>query len=402
MRVSFEYSPKSATRSTPNWFSRVNHCEATQRRLAEQLGVLERIVETGEIPNESLVALYSGALVFLFPSRFEGFGWPIIEAQSCGCPVICSNRGPLPEVAGGSAWLRDIEDEDGFAADIVRLYIDEKLRNELIEQGDFTECLAVQSRNHDCQIFVALRASPESSMTIVRALTLFLPWPVRRWVLNWTFGYRIHRDSRIGFAWVFPAQLVMDAHSQIGHLTVCKGLELLELGPRARIGRGNWITGYPKGSAKHFTQQPERRPCLILGEHASITNRHLIDCTNAVSIGAFTTLAGFRSQILTHSIDMATSTNQCSAPVSIGKYCFVGYRLCPARGQPASRQFRAGCEVAPQQAVHKRILPLRGNAGKTGEEARSGPRIFLPPSWIRAVRLSGRSVPASSAVKLPK
>jgi glycosyltransferase involved in cell wall biosynthesis len=92
-------------------------------------------VETGEIPNESLVALYSGALVFLFPSRFEGFGWPIIEAQSCGCPVICSNRGPLPEVAGGSAWLRDIEDEDGFAADIVRLYIDEKLRNELIERG---------------------------------------------------------------------------------------------------------------------------------------------------------------------------------------------------------------------------------------------------------------------------
>jgi glycosyltransferase involved in cell wall biosynthesis len=108
---------------------------ATQRRLAEQLGVLDRIVETGEIPNESLVALYSGALVFLFPSRFEGFGWPIIEAQSCGCPVICSNRGPLPEVAGGSAWLRDIEDEDGFAADIVRLYIDEKLRNELIERG---------------------------------------------------------------------------------------------------------------------------------------------------------------------------------------------------------------------------------------------------------------------------
>ena len=160
-------------------------------------------------------------------------------------------------------------------------------------------------------------------MTIVKALTLFLPWPVRRWFLNWTFGYRIHRDSRIGFAWVFPAQLVMDAHSQIGHLTVCKGLELLELGPRARIGRGNWITGYPKGSAKHFTHQPERRPCLILGEHASITNRHLIDCTNAVSIGAFTTLAGFRSQILTHSIDMATST-QSSAPVSIGKYCFVG------------------------------------------------------------------------------
>jgi acetyltransferase-like isoleucine patch superfamily enzyme len=160
-------------------------------------------------------------------------------------------------------------------------------------------------------------------MMVLRALTLFLPWPLRRWVLSTMFGYRIDPSSRIGFAWIFPTELVMEAHSRIGHLTVCKGLERLDVGPYARIGRANWITGYPSGSSQHFGHQPGRHPRLLIGEHASITNRHLIDCTDTVSIGAFTTFAGFCSQILTHSIDIETCC-QSSAPISIGKYCFVG------------------------------------------------------------------------------
>jgi len=150
-----------------------------------------------------------------------------------------------------------------------------------------------------------------------------LPWPLRRRLLSLVFGYRLHPTSRIGWAWIFPKQLSMDAHSQIGHLTLCKGLDLLQLGPYASIGRGNWITGFPAGSSKHFVHQDNRRPRLLIGEHASITHRHLIDCTDTVSIGDFSTFAGFRSQILTHSIDIETCC-QTSAPVSIGKYCFLG------------------------------------------------------------------------------
>ena len=62
---------------------------------------------------------------------------------------------------------------------------------------------------------------------------------------------------------------------------------------------------------------------LLLGTHSAITSRHLLDCTNTVSIGPFTTIAGFRSQILTHSIDLAVN-RQNSAEVKIGAYCFVG------------------------------------------------------------------------------
>ena len=109
--------------------------EPSQIELAGNLNLTARIVQAGEVPDKLLSALYSRALVFFFPSRFEGFGWPIIEAQSCGCPVICSNSGPLPEVAGGSALMRNVDDEEGFAFEIVRLSSDTKLRASLIEKG---------------------------------------------------------------------------------------------------------------------------------------------------------------------------------------------------------------------------------------------------------------------------
>lgn len=154
-------------------------------------------------------------------------------------------------------------------------------------------------------------------------LSLFLPWSIRRALLQQYFGYSIHPSSRIGFAWIFPSRLVLEANASIGHMTVCKGLSLLYLGQHASIGRGNWITGFPVEGARHFISDSERRPELVVGAHTAITNRHLLDCTNAVTIGKFTTLAGFQSQILTHSIDLEQN-RQASAPVRIGDRCFVG------------------------------------------------------------------------------
>jgi glycosyltransferase involved in cell wall biosynthesis len=91
------------------------------RRQATKLGVAHRIVEIGIAADELLEALYSGAFALLYPSRFEGFGWPIIEAQACGCPVVCSSAGPMAGIAGAGALLRAPEDEDGFATDLLRL-----------------------------------------------------------------------------------------------------------------------------------------------------------------------------------------------------------------------------------------------------------------------------------------
>jgi acetyltransferase-like isoleucine patch superfamily enzyme len=62
---------------------------------------------------------------------------------------------------------------------------------------------------------------------------------------------------------------------------------------------------------------------LTLGAHAAVTKSHHLDCTDRIDIGAFTTLAGYRSQLLTHSIDLAHN-RQDAAPIVIGEYCFVG------------------------------------------------------------------------------
>jgi glycosyltransferase involved in cell wall biosynthesis len=71
--------------------------------------------------NELLEALYNCATALIYPSRFEGFGWPIIEAQACGCPVVCSSTEPMAWVAGKGALLNDPEDDEGFARDLLLL-----------------------------------------------------------------------------------------------------------------------------------------------------------------------------------------------------------------------------------------------------------------------------------------
>jgi glycosyltransferase involved in cell wall biosynthesis len=91
------------------------------RSLSAELGVSDRIVEAPNAGSELLEALYNCATALLFPSTFEGFGWPIAEAHACGCPVLCADREPMKEVAGDAGLLHPVEDEEGFAADLLRL-----------------------------------------------------------------------------------------------------------------------------------------------------------------------------------------------------------------------------------------------------------------------------------------
>ena len=154
-------------------------------------------------------------------------------------------------------------------------------------------------------------------------LGFLLPWAMRRRWFETALGYRIHATARIGLAWVLPDRLIMEEQSRIGHLTVCKGMSLVHLERFASIGRANWIYGFNRGEGKHYSHQRDRISKLVLREHSAITNRHLIDCTNAVTIGKFTIIAGYRSQILTHSIDLG-SCRQSSEPITVRDYCFTG------------------------------------------------------------------------------
>jgi glycosyltransferase involved in cell wall biosynthesis len=98
-------------------------------------GIGERVTTIVKPSAEVLEALYNRALALFFPSRYEGFGWPLIEAQACGCPVICSRCAPFAEVVGESAMVRDVDDEAGFAEKIVRLAGDSTERDVWSAEG---------------------------------------------------------------------------------------------------------------------------------------------------------------------------------------------------------------------------------------------------------------------------
>ena len=99
------------------------------------MGLEGRVLFPGYIPEEDKAPLLSGALAFVFPSLYEGFGLPVLEAQACGCPVVCSNTSSLPEVAGEGALLVDPTDTEALAAAMARLAGDPALRASLVERG---------------------------------------------------------------------------------------------------------------------------------------------------------------------------------------------------------------------------------------------------------------------------
>ncbi|HYK21375.1 MAG TPA: glycosyltransferase family 1 protein [Pyrinomonadaceae bacterium] len=104
-------------------------------RALEETGLRDAVVLTGYVPEADLPALYSGALCFIYPSYFEGFGLPPLEAMKCGAPVIVGNRTSLPEVVGDAALTVDPFDVEAIAAAIKRLMSDSQLRQELRSKG---------------------------------------------------------------------------------------------------------------------------------------------------------------------------------------------------------------------------------------------------------------------------
>jgi glycosyltransferase involved in cell wall biosynthesis len=89
----------------------------------------------GYVPAEDLPALYRAASLLVYPSLFEGFGIPLVEAMSCGCPVVCSNVTSMPEVAGDAALLVNPYDVEELADAIERVLRDGDLRAELVARG---------------------------------------------------------------------------------------------------------------------------------------------------------------------------------------------------------------------------------------------------------------------------
>jgi glycosyltransferase involved in cell wall biosynthesis len=109
--------------------------ERDLRTHAARLGLDEDVRFVGWVPNEELEGLYRASTCFVFPSLYEGFGLPVLEAMARGVPVACSDRGALVEVAGQAAILFDPEQPQAIAAAIERLLGDPGERERLSRAG---------------------------------------------------------------------------------------------------------------------------------------------------------------------------------------------------------------------------------------------------------------------------
>lgn len=125
----FKKAPKLVLVGSKGWLSDDIY------KLVKTLGLEDRVKFLGRVDDEKLPALYSGAIALTFPSLFEGFGLPILEAQACGCPVITSNLSSMPEVAGKGAILVDPYSVNEIAAALRMVTSDKVKVTSLVRDG---------------------------------------------------------------------------------------------------------------------------------------------------------------------------------------------------------------------------------------------------------------------------
>jgi glycosyltransferase involved in cell wall biosynthesis len=101
----------------------------------ETLGIQPRLHFLEKVSDETLLMLYNAAALFVFPSRYEGFGLPLLEAMACGTPVLAANNSSIPEIVGDAAVLVEADQVATITHGIERVLTDEPLRFSLIEKG---------------------------------------------------------------------------------------------------------------------------------------------------------------------------------------------------------------------------------------------------------------------------
>ncbi|HMT06096.1 MAG TPA: hypothetical protein PKD76_11190 [Solirubrobacterales bacterium] len=155
---------------------------------------------------------------------------------------------------------------------------------------------------------------------ILTVTLIVFPWPLRRRMLNALFGYQIDSTARIGFSLVCPEKLIMEPFSRIGHFNYIRSLDEVIMEEGSIISGFNWASV----NLREEVVAPRRAPTprLVLRRYAGITARHYLDCSDEIEIGEFALVAGMRSLLMTHHLNIHEGHQTC-APIKIGAYCFV-------------------------------------------------------------------------------
>lgn len=112
------------------------HFNKNEKKFISHLELENKVIRLPVTHNEHIIRYYKNAICFVFPSVYEGFGFPLLEAIQCGCPVLCSDASAFPEVAGDAALYFDPYDLDSMKNSVEKIINDPQLRNELVKRGN--------------------------------------------------------------------------------------------------------------------------------------------------------------------------------------------------------------------------------------------------------------------------
>jgi acetyltransferase-like isoleucine patch superfamily enzyme len=202
---------------------------------------------------------------------------------------------------------------------------------------------------------------PSSIRAFIQAICFVLPWGIRRGILARAFGYKIDRSAYIGMSIILADEAILGPKTYIGSFNYIGRLDRLVLGEAAWIGNYNWIIGLSRRlNSPFFKSKPTRRSDLILGRGSSIAAACLIDCTDRIEIGDLSGVAGWRSQILTHGIDVIRMRQTC-APVFIGANCMIATGAIIMKGVTIAPCTIVGAGSVVTKSVREQYTIVAGN-----------------------------------------
>jgi acetyltransferase-like isoleucine patch superfamily enzyme len=199
-----------------------------------------------------------------------------------------------------------------------------------------------------------------------------LPLGIRMFIGRKILKWDLAPGARIGRSIILVGHVSMGPESNIGSFNMIRGLTELRLGQGAFIATRNWISAHPHSE---FVFSDKRNPCLIMHEWSRITVGHQIDCSDRVELHPHAAIAGYRSQILTHALDLMRE-RQMTTPVELGHHSAVlsGCIVLNGMSIPARSIISAGSVVTTK--LSKEYTLYRGNPAQAVRELPQNMRFF--------------------------
>lgn len=228
---------------------------------------------------------------------------------------------------------------------------------------------------------------------LLALLLVVLPQSLKRQVANRLLGWEIHPTAHLGRSLILVGRLRLGPRASIGPFNLIKDVDEVVLGEGAAIASRNRITAVPASSGV-FTHSPHRRPALVMAPFSMITTGHEIDCSDLVELDEHAIVAGFGSQVLTHSLNLVQD-RFVTGPVRFGEHSALmsGCIVLSGLQVPARSIVSAGSVITTRLSAE--LTFYRGNPAEAVRDLPPTLKFFHRQGWQHQVAAELEAMGAS-------